>query len=320
MVGRFLAACAWLARPLRRGPLRRFGSAAAVAVAIALFVLAAVPIVVPQLDPQPADIVVDDIMGGVQRDGWVRLRGRIVSLPASPTVDADPGRYGLLVDADNPLRAIVVRGAEPLEAAAASTVTGTIEPATIVVEPIARDLPSEARVAGTPPRIVPDLLVELDPVPTPVRSVLWPLAIPPLLLGLLLSIGSRVPYPLFRASTEVDVLVAPLGVGERIPAAYGGRVGPNTRPLDDPGGVLLLVRRGPNGNLLTAQPLADDGGVAPQPVTIGGSWSHGRIGYVHTVRETVAALTIRSELVDATFLFARTTERDRVAALVSVRR
>ena len=74
------------------------------------------------------------------------------------------------------------------------------------------------------------------------------------------------------------------------------------------------------GNLLTAQPLADEGGPAPAPVTIGGSWTSGVIGTVHTVRETVAALRVRSELVDATFLFARMGERDRVAALVAVER
>jgi hypothetical protein len=39
---------------------------------------------------------------------------------------------------------------------------------------------------------------------------------------------------------------------------------------------------------------------------------------VHTVTETVPALEVRSELVDATFLFARNPERDRVAALVTV--
>jgi hypothetical protein len=111
-----------------------------------------------------------------------------------------------------------------------------------------------------------------------------------------------------------------LGPGERLPAAYGGQVGPNERPLADPGAALLLVRRGPRGNLLTAQPLADDGGVAPAPVTIGGSWTTGRIGDVYTVRETIPALVVRSELVNATFLFARTAERDRVAALVAVER
>jgi hypothetical protein len=77
---------------------------------------------------------------------------------------------------------------------------------------------------------------------------------------------------------------------------------------------------GPKGNLLTAQPLPDDGGVAPPPVTIGGGWTSGRIGDVHAVRETVPALIIRSELVDATFLFARTAERDRVAALIAIDR
>jgi hypothetical protein len=55
-------------------------------------------------------------------------------------------------------------------------------------------------------------------------------------------------------------------------------------------------------------------------VTIGGGWTVGRVGDVHALTETVPALIIRSELVDATFLFARTAERDRVAALVSVER
>jgi hypothetical protein len=167
---------------------------------------------------------------------------------------------------------------------------------------------------------VPDRLLELDPTPKPVRVVLWPLSILPLLLAAMLVIGSRVGYPVFRTTSEIDVLTGPLGPGERLPAAYGGRIGPNVRALADPGGALLLVRRGPKGNLLTAQPLADDGGVAPAPVTIGGSWTSGRIGYVYTVSETVAALLIRSELVDATFLFARRAERDRVAALITVER
>jgi hypothetical protein len=242
----------------------------------------------------------------------------MVPLEESPT--GEPGTYGLLVDANNALRSIVVRAEDPLTADASTMVTGTIGPATVAVVPIQDSLPIEATVAGTPPRIVPDRIVELDPVAKPERAVVWPLAIPPLLLGLLLLVGSRVPYPLFRATSEVDVLVAPLGVGERVPAAFGGRVGPTERRLADPGAVLLLLRRGPKGELLTAQPLADDGGIAPQPVTIGGSWTSGRVGYVHTIRETVPALALRSELVDATFIFARTTERDRVAALVSVAR
>ena len=45
-------------------------------------------------------------------DGWVRLRGRIVPLTESPT--GEPGRYALLVDAANPLQAIVVRSDGPI--------------------------------------------------------------------------------------------------------------------------------------------------------------------------------------------------------------
>ena len=130
----------------------------------------------------------------------------------------------------------------------------------------------------------------------------------------------RVGYPIFRPSSEVDVVSAPLGPGERVPAAYGGRIGGTRADLADPGGALLLVRRGPKGNILTAQPLADDGGVAPQPVTIGGGWTSGRVGHVFARNETVPALRIRSEQVDATFLFAKTSERDRIAALVAVDR
>ena len=322
MIGRLLAFCGWLARPLRSGALARFGSSAVIAGAVVLLVLAALPIVIPQLDAQPEDIVVQAVFDGTvaHPDGWVRLRGQLVPLPEAPVFE--DGAYGVLIDSRNPLRSIVTRSDEQLAHADATMLTGRISPATVDVESVQAQIPISAlsATAGTAPRVITDRVVDLDPVPKAERAVLWPLSVLPLLAALALFVGSRLRYPLFRPTAEIDVLVAPLGVGERVPAAYGGRVGPNARPLDDPGGVLLIVRRGPKGNLLTAQPLPDDGGVAPAPVTIGGSWTSGRVGYVHTVRETVPALTIRSELVDATFLFARTTERDRVAALVSVER
>ena len=325
MTGRILAIGGWLAwgvaRPFRRTPLRRFPGAPATAVAIVLLLVAALPIVLPQLDPQPADVSVDEILSGTVTDPgtWVRLTGRAYGL-AEPPTDGD-GSYALFVDEARSLRAIVVRGTAPFETAPSDvttgSVTGRLVEATVVVD---EELPIEATEAGTPPRIASDRIVELDPVAKEPRSTWWPLSIVPGLLGILLLIGARTTYPVFRPTRVVDVLAAPLGPGERLPAAYGGRIGPNERELADPGGVLLLVRRGPTGNLLTAQPLPDDGRVAPAPVTIGGSWTAGRIGDVHAVRETVPALTIRSELVDATFLFARTAERDRVAALIAIER
>jgi hypothetical protein len=325
MTGRILAVAGWLAwavaRPFRRTPLRRVPGAPAAALAILLLVLAALPIVLPQLDPQPADVAVDEILSGaVTEPGtWVRLTGRAYGL-AEPPTEGD-GSYALLVDEAQRLRAIVVRAATPFETAPSEvttgTVTGRLAEASVVVD---EELPIEATEAGTPPRIATDRIVELDPVAKEPRSTWWPLSIVPWLLAVLLLIGSRTPYPVFRPTRVIDVLTAPLGPGERLPAAYGGRIGPNERDLADPGGVLLLVRRGPKGNLLTAQPLPDDGGVAPPPVTIGGGWTSGRIGDVHAVRETVPALIIRSELVDATFLFARTAERDRVAALIAIDR
>ena len=295
----------------------RMGQAPAIGLAILLLVLAAIPIVLPQLDPQPQDATVQEVIDGgvMEPTGWVRLRGRVVPLEDSPT--GEGGRFALFVDEADTLRSIVLRADEPLEAAASTMVTGRLAAATVVVE---ETLPIEATVAGTPPRIVADQVVDVDGTPKPERVVLWPLSILPALLAGGLLIGARVGYPIFRASTEVDVLSGPLGPGERLPAAYGGRIGPNVREMIDPGGVLLVVRRGPRGNLLTAQPLADDGGVAPSPVTIGGGWTTGRSGYVYAATETVPALIIRSELVDATFLFARIAERDRVAALVTVER
>lgn len=316
-MGRLLAICGWLAWQVRR-PLRQLGTALPIAVAVLLVIVAALPIVIPQLDPQPQDATVQEVVDGAVTEpaGWIRLQAHVI-VPLSEAPTDERGRYGLLVDETDELRAIVLRSEQPITADESTAITGHLAEATVVVE---EDLPIEATVAGTPPTVVPDRLLELDPTPKPVRVVLWPLSIPPLLLAAMLVVGSRVGYPVFRTTSEIDVLTGPLGPGERLPAAYGGRIGPNIRALADPGGALLLVRRGPKGNLLTAQPLADDGGVAPAPVTIGGSWTSGRIGYVYTVSETVAALLIRSELVDATFLFARRAERDRVAALITVER
>lgn len=325
MIGRILAIAGWLAwlvaRPFRRTPLRRARGAPAIVLAVLLLVIAALPIVLPQLDAQPQDVAVDEILSGaVSEPGtWVRLTGRAFGLAEAPT-DTE-GSYALFVDAERQLRAIVVRGTTPFTTDPAEAedgyVTGRLVEANIVVD---EDLPIEATEAGTPPRIAPDRLVELDAVAKEPRSTWWPLSIVPGVLAVLLLVGSRTPYPVFRPTRVIDVLAAPLGPGERLPAAWGGRIAANERDLADPGGVLLLVRRGPKGNLLTAQPLPDDGGVAPAPVTIGGGWTSGRIGDVHAVRETVPALTIRSELVDATFLFARTAERDRVAALIAIER
>lgn len=315
MTGRLLALCGWAAWQVGR-PFR--GSRLPARILAAILVLAALaPIVIPQLEPQPEDAGVQQIFDQTvtEPDGWVRLRGRVTPLNESPT--GDRGNFALLVDEVDRLRAVVLRADDPIPASDSTAVTGHLVTETAIVE---EQLPIEATVAGTPPRIVIDRVVELDASPMPVRVTPWPLAIPPLLLAAVLLIGSAAGYPVFRPTSEVDVLSGPLNPGERVPAAYGGRLGPNVCPLADPGGVLLLVTRTAAGSRLTAQPLAEDGGVAPKPVTIGGGWTSGRIGYVHTASESVPALVIRSEMVDATFLFARTAERDRVAALISVER
>lgn len=320
-MGRAMALVGWMAWVLRRPFDRRgwssVGNFVAPALAAMLLVAAAAPIVIPLLDAQPEGVSVQQIFDGavVDPDGWVRLRGRITPLGESAT--GEPGTFGLLIDAERRLRAVVVQTTATLEAIALTTVTGTLVERSAVVS---EELPIEATEAGTPPRVVSDRIVLLDESPKPVRAILWPLAIVPALVALSLLLGSRVGYPIFRPSMEIDVLARPLAAGERVPTAYGGRIGDIHAALGEPAAALLLLRRDPRGMLLSVQPLADDGGPAPRPVLVGGSWSTGRIGWVHTVAETVAALHIRTELVDAIFLFARSAERDRVAAMVTVDR
>jgi hypothetical protein len=318
MLGRALGVCGWLAwqvrRPFRRGSaLRR---AAPYVLAGLLIVAAAAPLVIPMLDAQPQNVTVQDIIDRAvtEPNGWVRLRGEVVPLETSPT--GEPGSYGLLVDASDTLQAIVLRADDRPEPAESTIVTGHVETAIALVE----EVPFEATVFGTPPTVVIDRIVAADPVAKAERTTWWPLSILPLLLAVLLVVGAWVGYPIFRPTLEVDVLSTPLGPGERLPAAWGGTLGPNERDLGDPGAALLVVRPGPKGNVLTAQPLPDDEGPAPPPVQIGGGWTAGRVGYVHTASESVPALVIRTESIAATFLFARTGERDRVAALVAVER
>jgi hypothetical protein len=325
-MGRFVAVCGWLAwqvrRPFRRSSQHRAGNVPVYVLVALLVLLATVPIVVPLLDEQPVDVSLDDVItGDVSAPGtWIRAQGRVFWLETAPTTER--GDYGLLVDAERLLTSIVVRAPEPLpeidpEDVEIEAYSGRLVPLSVVVDTEA--LPIEATQAGTPPEVIEDLIFELDASTKPERTSWWPLALLPALLAVMLVIGARAGYPVFRQTKEVDVLAAPLGVGERLPAAWGGRIGPNQSELADPLGALLLVRRGTTGNVLTAQPLADEG-PAPTAVAIGGGWTTGRIGYVHALRETVPALAIRSELVDAIFLFARTAERDRVAALVTMDR
>jgi hypothetical protein len=320
MFGRFLAISGWLAMKVRlpfTGPLSALRPWAPVIVAAVLLVLAMAPIVLPMFQAQPEDVTVQQILDGAvsEPNGWVRLHGRVVPLTDRPT--DEPGNYGLFVDAADTLQAIVVRSGGPITRAPSTAITGHLAGAIVAVE---EDLPLEATVFGAPPAIVPNLLVQLDEAAMPARVVLWPLSILPLLLAAILAIGAAVGYPVFRRTSEVDVVSSPLAPGERVPAAFAGRLGPEVRDLADPGAALIVVRPGPTSNVLTVQPLSDDDRPAPPPVPIGGGWARGRIGWVYTVSEAVPALRLRADAIDATLLFAKTGERDRVAGLIAVDR
>ena len=260
MFGRFLAICGWLAMKVRRpftGPLSALRPWAPYVVAGLLLVLAAAPIVAPMFQAQPQDVTIQQILdGGVTEPSrWVRLQGRVVPLTEAPA--DEPGRYGLFVDAADTLQAIVVRSGGQITRAPSTAITGHLAGAVVAVE---EDLPLEATVFGAPPAIVPNLVVQLDEAALPERVVLWPLSILPLLLAVVLVIGAAVGYPVFRRTSEVDVVSTPLAPGERVPAAFAGRLGSMVRELADPGAALIVVRPGPTGNVLTAQPLPDDEG------------------------------------------------------------
>ena len=299
------------------GPLSVLRPWAPLVVAALLLVLAATPLIVPVLQAQPEDVTIQKIIDNAVTEptGWVRLRGKVVPLAESPT--GEPGRYGVFVDATDTLQAIVVRSDGPTPHAASTAITGHVTGANVAVE---GDLPHEATVFGAPPVVVPHLIVQLDEAALPERVTWWPLSILPLLLAVALVVGAWAGYPVFRPTSEVDVVSSPLAPGERVPTAFAGRLGPSVRDLIDPGAALIVVRPGPDGNVLTAQPLSDDDRPAPQPVRIGGGWSRGRIGWVYTVSEAVPALRLRAKDIDATLLFAKTGERDRVAGLVAVDR
>jgi hypothetical protein len=321
MPGRLLAACGWLTwraetwiASLPFG--RRLGSRAVPVLIGVVAVVALAPLVVAYVQPQPVDSEVEPIRLGTppDGDGWVRLRGRIVALEEPPAVG--DGEFGLLIDATDGLEAIVVHGLGAVEPAASTVVTGHLRqtPVTVV-----DDLPIEATVAGTPPQVAASWLLDLDAEALPERIVLWPISLlGALVIGTLL-VGTRAGYPVFRPTREIDVLAQPLAPGDRLPVAVGGRIGPHHPSLADPAGALITVGPGPRGGVLTVQ-LLGEGRAAPEPVEVGGGWTEGHVGYVHTIGETVPALAVRSERADAVLLFARTGERDRAAALVSVAR
>jgi hypothetical protein len=318
---RLQAACGWLAwqltRSIGRTPLRLIGPRRVVAALAGALVLGALVILgFGYGQAQPEDTTVDLVMNGglAQSDGWVRLRGRVFPLAEGPT--EPPGEYGLLVDEQNALRAIVVRPPSAVEQGTSTTVTGRLVAAPVVVD---EDLPIEATVFGTPPRVVDDRVLELDAAALAPRAVWWPVALGLVAIAIVIGIGLRVGYPFFRRTREVDVLARPLGPGERLPAAVGGHVRGRQIALDDPAEALLLSGRGTRGPILMLQLLAR-AGRAPAPVPIGGGLSRGTVGYVHTVSETIPALTVRAESVDAIILFARISERDRAASMVGVER
>jgi hypothetical protein len=326
VIGRLFAACGWLAWQLERrvGPLRRFGGRRVVGVVAGLIAIGAiVPLMVGLAQDQPQDVTVDVNLTDLVTHpaGWVRLRGHTVPLAVDPTTPGDANaHHGVLVDAVETLRAVVVQSNDRIPEADSTVVTGHLVPATVRGEEVQAELPTEATVFGTPPRIVANAIVALDPTPFPERGVWWPLTLALAVLAAVLALGAWAGYPVFRAVREIDVLARPLGPGERIPAAVGGRLGDHRIDLADPVEALLLAGRGTHGPVLTIQLIPSGGGPAPRPVSIGDGWTKARVGYLHVLGETVPALAIRAERANVTLLFARRSERDRAAVMVATER
>ena len=227
----------------RRGP----GPASVAGVALLVLALRAARAFRP-FDAQPQE--------ATRAAGAGRARQRAGHVGAAPRVDGrsrgdsdrdrgqlcDPGRRGQSPPRDRGPGRRADRDRLP------DNVTGHLAEAVVNVD--VETLPIEATVAGTPPhRRRPIGSSTSTRRRRPERASLWPLSIIPALLGSLLLIGARVGYPIFRETFEIDVLSAPLGPGSacRPPTAAGSA--PTGRELGDPGAALLLVRRGPKGNV-----------------------------------------------------------------------
>lgn len=262
----------------------------------------------------PQDVNVSEILAGkVSRpDGWVRVPGTIEPLPDIPS--ELEGTFYLLHDAKDPSLSMVLRADSRLERFP-DVPTGHLEIAAVQVPGYAS---ATDPAAGGQQRVIPDRLLALDTTLAPRASIAWPLVLLPLLLAAILFVGNRFGYPLYEETREVDVLARPLAPGERLPVVVAGRVGEHRVPLHDPAEGLLLVSAGARGPELAVQLLLGAGRhSAPVPV---GDWTTGTVGYVHTLREHVAALALQAEQIDAILMFASIAERDRAAGRVSIRR
>jgi hypothetical protein len=281
-----------------------------------LVVAAMIPIIASFGGSYPQEINVSEILAGkVSRaDQWVRVPGRIEAL--SDVESQIEGSFYLVHDAKDPSLSLLLRSDTRLERLP-DVPTGHLEV-------VAVELPGYASAtdptAGTKRRVIPDRLLALDLTPTPSRaSIAWPLVLLLLLLAGILFVGNRFGYPLYEETREVDVLARPLAPGERLPVVIGGRVGDQRVPLHNPVEGLLLVSAGARGPELAVQLLLGGGGQHAAPVPVG-EWTAGTVGYVHTLREHVAALALQAEQIDAILMFATIAERDRAAGRVSIRR
>jgi hypothetical protein len=279
-----------------------------------LVVAAMIPIVASFGGSHPQEVNVSEILAGkVSRpDGWVRVPGTIEPLPGIPS--EIEGSFYLLHDANDPSLGMVLRADTQLQRLP-DVPTGHLEIAAVRVPGYAS---ATDPAAGKKPRVIPDQWLALDTTPAPRASIAWTLVLLPLLLAGILFVGNRFGYPLYEETREVDVLAKPLAPGERLPVVIAGRVGEHRVPLDDPVEGLLLVSAGARGPELAVQLLLG-AGLHAAPVAVG-EWTAGTVGYVHTLRENVAAIALQAEQIDAILMFATIAERDRAAGRVSIRR
>jgi hypothetical protein len=318
MATRALLICGFLASLVERGlgfmPDRILPGRRTWIVVGLLIAAATIPIFGSFGGSHPQDVSVAEILAGkaTRPDGWVRVPGTLEALPGLPS--EIEGTFYLLHDAKDPSLSILLRSATRLQRLP-SVPTGHLE-VTAVKIPGYESATDPA--AGGRPRVIPGQILALDATPAQQASIAWPLVLLPLLLAGILFLGNRFGYPLYEETREVDVLATPLAPGGRLPVVVAGRVGEHRVPLHDPVEGLLLVSAGARGPELAVQLLLGAGRyVAPVPV---GDWTSGTVGYVHTLREHIAAIALRAEQIDAIVMFASIAERDRAAGRVSIRR
>src|SRR4051812_15617198 len=225
IIGWFAAAVQRLAGGSRKAPTR---------VALALFVLTAIPIGLVSTSHRPTDLSFEDMrlerLPGLT--SWGRLEGEL-----HRTQSAFGGLYELH-DTKNPdLYVIVITDADLPDGHA--MVTGRVSPrftSTGNAGSVDADVPAVPRVD--------------EPI--------W-LYLTPAVVGLLLLLGQRLGYPVVRGDRRSEFFRAQVADGEPVPVEWSGRIGKEVVERGEARRATVAVAQAPDATEMDDLTIADEG-------------------------------------------------------------